>query len=122
MGFERNHKIPRRATFARALGILLVVVTLFAALAAAQASATSRKVRNKVVPTYPELARKINLVATVKVQIVIGPNGNVTEAKAVGGHPLLIGPSIDAAKQWRYEPAGESTTTIIEFHFGPGAN
>ncbi len=122
MGFERDYRVPCRATWLRHVGILLVVLTLFAAFVGAQASATSRKVRNKVVPTYPELARKINLVATVKVQITISPNGSVTEAKAVGGHPLLIGPSVDAAKQWRYEPAGDTTTMIIEFHFGPGAN
>ena len=111
---------PRSVLLRYTLGFF-VLLALLSAFAGAQAAnvATSRKVRNRVVPTYPELARKINLVATVKVQITIAPNGAVTEAKAVGGHPLLIGPSVDAAKQWRYEPGGEATTTIIEFHFGP---
>ena len=122
MGFKRNHRIPSRAGLMRGLGILLVVLTLLAPMAAGQSNATTRKVRNKVIPSYPELAKKINLVAVVKVQITIAPNGSVTEAKAVGGHPLLIQPSVDAAKLWRYEPASETTTTILEFHFGPGAN
>jgi hypothetical protein len=37
--------------------------------------------------------------------------------KPPGGHPLFISPSVDAAKRWRYEPAGQSTVEIIEFHF-----
>jgi len=123
MGFESKDWVSRRGVLIRRrAAILLVLLTLVATLAMAQTSASTRKIRNKVVPAYPELARKINLVATVKVQVTINPSGSVVEAKAVGGHPLLIGPSVDAAKQWRYEPAGETTTTIIEFHFGPGAN
>ena len=104
------------------LGILFIVLMLLITLAGGQSATTSRKVRSKVVPVYPELARKLNLVATVKVQIVIAPSGAIQDAKAVGGHPLLIEPSVDAAKRWRYEPASETTTTVIEFHFAPGVN
>ena len=61
-------------------------------------------------------------MAAVKVQVTIAPCGSVLDAKAVGGHPSLIAPSVNAAKQWRYEPGGETTTSVIEFHFGPDIN
>jgi hypothetical protein len=60
----------------------------------------------------------MKLGANVKVQVTVAPNGAVIQAKPIGGHPLLIAPSVDAAKMFRYEPAGSTTTNTIEFHFG----
>jgi hypothetical protein len=90
----------------------------FACVASAQTSDSTRKIKTKVVPVEPELARKLRLVATVKIQVTIAPNGTVLQAKAVGGHPLLVAPSIDAAKQFRYEAASGTSTAVIEFHYG----
>lgn len=56
---------------------------------------------------------------TVKLRITISPDGRVTEAKAVGGHPMLIAPATEAVKQWRYEPGAEQTVTVIEIRFDP---
>jgi Gram-negative bacterial TonB protein C-terminal len=116
MRFEKdNRAVASRVSWW--LGILLVFAALSASFAGAQSS--SRRVRTKVVPVEPELARRLNLIATVKVQVTVAPNGAVVEAKALGGHPLLIAPSLEAAKQFRYEPAGETSTMLIEFHFVP---
>ena len=105
------------------VGVLLLSVALSAiGIGQSTASVSTRKVRNTVAPVYPELARRMSLVATVKVQVTVAPNGAVLQAKALGGHPLLVDPSISAAKQFRYEPTGETTTGIIEFHFAPGMN
>jgi outer membrane biosynthesis protein TonB len=54
--------------------------------------------------------------------VVVAPNGVVKSAKVIGGHPLLVDPAMDAAKKWRYEPASEETTNVVEFHFDPNAN
>ncbi len=111
----------RRRVWWRMLGMLQVFLALFSAVALSQSTDADRKVRNRVVPVYPELARKLKLVATVKVQVTVAPNGSVLQAKALGGHPLLIAPSVDAAKMFRYEPAGATTNNTIEFHFGMGS-
>lgn len=76
-----------------------------------------RKVKSEVKPVYPELARKMNLTGTVKVQIDISPAGAVTSAKAVGGHPVFIESAVDAAKKWRFESANSTTTQVLEFRF-----
>jgi len=76
-----------------------------------------RKVKSKVSPQYPELARKLNLSGTVKVEVVISANGTVKSTKIIGGHPLLVESAVDAIKRWRYEPASADTTTVVEFHF-----
>lgn len=78
-----------------------------------------RRAKNKVQPGYPELARKMNIVGTVKVEIVVSPSGTVKEARVIGGHPVLASASLDAAKKWRFEPASVETTGVIDFRFEP---
>lgn len=76
-----------------------------------------RRAKNKVEPQYPELARKMNISGTVKIQVTVAPNGSVKDAKIVGGHPLLAQAALDAAKKWRFEPAAADSTGIIDFKF-----
>ena len=77
-----------------------------------------RKLKSKVVPEYPDLARRHNIVGVVKIQITVAANGTVKNAKVIGGNPLLVDNALDAVKQWRYEPAKEETNGLVEFHFG----
>lgn len=75
-----------------------------------------RKVVNRVQPSYPDLARKLNVTGTVKIEVVIAANGSVKSVKPLGGHPLLIQSASEALRKWRFAP-GPETTTIVEFHF-----
>lgn len=77
----------------------------------------NRKVKTKVAPVYPDLARRMSITGIVKVQITVGTNGAVKSAKLVGGHPVLASAALDAVKKWRFEPAAEETTGVVEFHF-----
>jgi TonB family protein len=78
-----------------------------------------RRAKVKVQPSYPELARKMNITGTVKVEVVVAPNGTVKDARVVGGHPVLAGAALDAAKKWRFEPGGSESTGVIDFKFEP---
>jgi TonB family protein len=78
-----------------------------------------RRAKTKVEPTYPDLARKMNLTGTVKVEVVVAPNGTVKEAKVVGGHPVLAGAALEAIRKWRFEPASVETSGVVEFKFEP---
>jgi len=79
----------------------------------------SRRLKNKVTPTYPELARRMNITGVVKVQVTIDKNGTVKSTKLMGGHPVLASASLDAVTKWKYEPGPEETTGIVEFRFTP---
>ena len=85
----------------------------------AQQDEISRKVKSKVSPTYPELARRMSISGVVKVQVVVAPNGSVKSTKVVGGHPLLVNAAVDAVKKWRFDAASEETTGVVEFKFDP---
>ena len=76
-----------------------------------------RRAKTKVQPTYPELAHRMNISGTVKIEVTVAPNGSVKEARIVGGHPVLAQAALDAAKKWRFEPAAAESTGIIDFKF-----
>ena len=78
-----------------------------------------RRAKSKVQPAYPELARKMNISGTVKIEVVVAPNGTVKDARVVGGHPVLASAALDAAKKWRFEPASARATGVIDFKFEP---
>jgi len=79
----------------------------------------SRKVKIKVAPVYPEIARRMSITGTVKLSVVVTPNGTVKSSKAVGGHPVLVNAAMDAIKQWRFESAPTESSGIVEFKFQP---
>jgi len=85
-----------------------------------QSPEKERKIRTKVAPLYPELAKKMNVSGAVKIQIIVSPNGTVKSTRIVGGHPLLIDSAVDAVKKWKYEPAAAETTQLVEFRFTNG--
>jgi len=79
----------------------------------------TRKVKNKVSPVYPEIARRMNITGTVKVMVIVAPNGTLKSSKAVGGHPVLVNAAMDAIKKWKFESATEESSGIVEFKFQP---
>ncbi len=113
--------MSRRLTIA-----LLAVLTLTAMVRPGKVGAQSqqseelvRRAKSRVQPVYPELAKKMNLAGTVKIEVTVATNGVVREARVVGGHPVLANAALDAAKKWRFEPAAGESTGIIEFKFEP---
>jgi TonB family protein len=78
---------------------------------------SKRKVKTKMVPVYPELARRMNVSGKVKIEVVIAPDGHVKTTRVVGGHPLLVQACQDAVKEWKFVPAPEETSQVVEFEF-----
>ncbi len=100
-------------------------VMLLGATVFAQSSAVDegkRKVKSKVTPVYPDLARRMNVTGKVKIEIVITPDGHVKSTRVVGGHPLLVQACQDAVKEWKFQPAAEETTQVVEFDFHANDN
>ena len=110
----------------RIAAALLALVTLVGTLSLCRAGAQtaqndeiSRRAKTKVQPSYPELARKMNITGTVKIEVTVAPNGAVKDARIVGGHPVLANAALDAARKWRFEPAPAESSGVIEFKFEP---
>jgi len=110
----------RRLMKGKTLLMIAAACALLCSGCAAQAqSELNRKVKAKVAPTYPDVARQMDITGTVRIQVVVAPNGEIEDSKAIGGHPLLVKAAMDALKKWKFEPGPESSTGIVEFKFEP---
>ena len=79
----------------------------------------ARKILAQAQPDYPELAKRMRLQGTVKVQIIIGTDGIIKNTKVIGGNPVLVESTLEALKKWKYAPSSSETTTMLEFNFRP---
>lgn len=78
-------------------------------------------------PEYPSLALQAHIHGTVLVDAIIDEHGNVVQARAVSGHPLLIPAALRAVLQWKYAPTslnGEpiSVELQVTVNFNGGMN
>ena len=121
-GLKVQGGMVSRRTAAGLLALLSLAGTatpLFVCAQQTQSEEIVRRAKTKVEPTYPELARKMHIAGTVKIEVVVAPNGTVKDARVVGGHPVLANAALDAAKKWRFEPAAAETAGVIDFKFEP---
>lgn len=107
-----RHKLLAGAALAGLLG--------GSALAQSSSDEGKRKVKARVAPVYPDLAKRMNVTGKVKIEVVITPDGRVKSTRAVGGHPLLVQACLDAVKEWKFAAAPEETTQVVEFDFTAG--
>jgi TonB family protein len=102
------------------LSMAALTVAICAFQICAQSSALGeekRPVKRLVQPLVPELARKLNLTGTVKIEVTIAPDGTVKRTRVIGGHPLLASEAESAALKSTFQPGPRETTEVIEFKF-----
>jgi TonB family protein len=115
----------RRRAAAPLLALFLGTAAFSPSLAPAQDSSAQqqpeakRKVVNKVVPVYPDLARKMRIHGTVRVEVVIAPSGKVKTTQVIGGNPVLAQSAVGAIEQWKWAPAPQETQELVELSFHP---
>ena len=73
--------------------------------------------RKYVKPALPEIARKMQLKGTVKLEATVSSAGKVTGVRTIGGHPILVQAATMAVKDWVFEPNGQSGTTLVTLEF-----
>jgi TonB family protein len=68
-------------------------------------------------PVYPPLAKQARISGVVKLDAIIGKDGTVQNLKVSSGHPLLVPASMEAVKQWVYQPTlvnGEAVEVVTQ--------
>ncbi len=107
----------------RRIGKLMLIALLGGLLLAGSSSAQRvggellKRVKTQVQPSYPELAHRMGISGVVKIQVTVSASGKITSTKLLGGHPLLAGASEDAIRRWKFEPASDEATGVVEFKF-----
>lgn len=96
------------------------ILTLSLLLAAATALQASPKVVKKVPPEFPTEAVRKNINAgSVKAKLIIGADGKVLEVEILESEPKRVFDrvSIEALKEWRFEPAADKQTHEVKLVF-----
>jgi len=105
----------------RLVYLVIALIMCFGSVASAQtanaANSSDRKVETRVAPAYPELAKKMHIRGTVRVEAVVRPNGSVKSTRVLGGNPVLIQSAQDAVTKWKFEAAQGETTEIVQLSF-----
>jgi TonB family protein len=57
-----------------------------------------------VKPVYPEVALQARVAGVVIVEVLIGPSGQVQDARVLRSIPLLDAAALEAVRQWEFEP------------------
>jgi len=106
----------------RHIGLILLLSALTGSVALAQNQQPSaeglRRIVRKAQPTYPEIAKRMNLSGTVRVIAVVATDGEVRSVEPLGGSPVLLKAAEDAVTKWKFA-AGPESKEIVELHFNP---
>ncbi|PYX25341.1 MAG: hypothetical protein DMG82_05440 [Acidobacteria bacterium] len=84
-----------------------------------QSDARARKMLTKVVPIYPSLAQRMCIAGSVKIEVLVAPNGSAKSTQILGGHPVLAQAGVEAIRYCKWETATHETKEIVIFNFHP---
>jgi|SRR5262252_10982935 len=85
----------------------------------AQQADSARRLLEKTPAPYPPLARTMALQGTVKLEVLVSPEGSVKETQIKGGHPVLAQAAVNSVRRWKWEPAAHETHETVEVKFTP---
>lgn len=96
--------------------------TTAAPAAAKPAASTSLKVVSSPSPRYPPEALRAGTAGEVLVEITVGTDGSVTNARVVRASPPRVfdREALNAVRRWKFEPIDAPTTTRRTLAFNPG--
>jgi TonB family protein len=85
----------------------------------AQEADGARKITKRVAPVYPPFALQARLAGTVRLLLVVSPDGSVKSLKTLGGNAVLASAAEIAIKQWKFEAGKNETNESVAFKFDP---
>jgi len=62
------------------------------------------KMIRQIQPVYPQIAKTAHVQGTVILHAIIAKDGTVQELQYISGPALLMRSSMDAVRQWKYQP------------------
>ena len=96
------------------------VIALMLAMTLQAFAADARIVRARVAPAYPEIAKRMRVEGTVKLEASVDQRGDVTEVKELSGNHTLALAAKEALMKWKFAPASNDSNETIEISFNLG--
>jgi TonB family protein len=104
----------------RPVSFLAVAVIALASVVTAQnapASPSERRITARAAPVYPDLAKKMHIHGTVRVEAVVRSNGSVKSTRILGGNPVLVDAALEAVGKWKFEAAQSESAEVVQIVF-----
>ena len=102
--------------------VLLALIFLFPTNTLAQDSSGQQKnvpaVVAAVAPEFPPIAQAAHASGEVVIEVKINADGQVSDTKAISGHPLLRKVSDAAARKWKFDSGEDQRGARLVFAFG----
>lgn len=98
----------------------VTAMALVVALAMLAGAAGDRAVKTRVAPIYPDIARRMRIAGSVDIEATVDADGNVSDAKAVGGNRMLAPAAEDAVRKWKFESGAGTAKVKVEINFELG--
>jgi TonB family protein len=108
----------------RRIDTLIIAIMLSAGLyiapraVQAQARPGRRAIENPA-PVYPELAKRAHIKGVVRMELAVRANGSVRSVRVLGGNAALLESATEAVHRWKFEPAAQETTEVVQITFQP---
>jgi TonB family protein len=101
-------------------GVRLIQITALALMvlsAIPARAADQRAVKSRFAPVYPEIAKRMKISGTVRLEVTVDAVGKVTDVKTLSGNHLLSAAAEDAVRKWRFEPGPDVSTVDVSLEF-----
>jgi len=103
----------------RRTGVRMLPVAALALLfiMALPSRAESRAIKSRVPPVYPEIAKRMRIGGTVKLEATVDATGRVKDVKALSGSRMLDAAAEDAVRRWTFEPGAGDSNVEVQVNF-----
>ena len=104
----------------RSLAVSLAVFALAMTVALPLRAAddhSDRAVKQRVSPSYPEVAKRMHVSGVVRVSATVAPDGSVSATKTVSGNHMLAGAAEDAVHKWKFVSGPAESTVEVDINF-----
>lgn len=87
------------------------------ALALPARAGDDRAVKSRVLPVYPEIAKRMHITGEVHLAATVDATGKVKDIKPVSGNHMLESAAEDAVRQWKFAPGDGDSVVDVAVNF-----
>lgn len=101
----------------RRMGSRLILAGALALALTMPSSAEERAVKQRVPPTYPEIAKRMRIEGVIKMSVTVDAEGKVLDVKTISGNRTLSIAAEDAVRKWKFEAGAGVSTVEVSMNF-----
>jgi len=108
-----NYSTPARAAVCLALALTFLPASIWSQ----SQQENEPRILKKVLPTYPEVLKRMGVGGVVRVKVTIAADGSVKDVEARGGNAIFADAVAGAVRNWKYAAGERQRTAEITVTF-----